>query len=661
MLKPDITASASYNAAEKLLAEAMAVGSGEVYDLTDIALSPDGRTVAASGFLMDRLEGLPHQRICLVDFETGDLRQVTQGTYRDRLPRWSPTGDRIAFLSDARKAYDFQVRLLTVATGEIVDIPLAGRWVEALHWSQDGSRLLLLTAGYGADLAGIQGATSTLVEVQEERPSWAPAIDLGVTEAQWRTAWIHDLASGDSRQVSPAGLNCWEVCWCGPARVACIASDGPGEKDWYSADVRVIDIDSGETTTLYAPADQLAGLSASPSGESIAVIEAICSDRGLVAGNLLVGGRGGFTPCDTGSVDVTFTAWQSEDSLLFAGMRGFESVLGVFDKGSGKPHEVWASADKTFGNMAFPDASPGKAPGTAVFIAEGFLSAPELIVILEGGEEQSVPFGRPLSLERFCPAVTVEKIEWSAPDALEIQGYLMRPASDGPHPVVMTVHGGPVWRSRPRYIGRGAQTVLLLQRGYAIFVPNPRGSSGQGQDFARRVFGDTGGGDAMDLLSGLDALVARGIADPTRLGVTGGSYGGYMTAWLVTQDQRFAAAVSAAPVSNWISGKFTSNVPSFFDMITGVETPAAGNPYFTRSPVMFAEGAKTPTLTICGALDRITPPSQAQEFHQALRLAGADSVLLTYPGEGHGVRNFPAAIDYSARIVDWFDRYMAAN
>jgi dipeptidyl aminopeptidase/acylaminoacyl peptidase len=249
-----------------------------------------------------------------------------------------------------------------------------------------------------------------------------------------------------------------------------------------------------------------------------------------------------------------------------------------------------------------------------------------------------------------------------SPDGLEIQGWLLRPGGKGPHPLVMSVHGGPVWHWRPAWLGRsGVPFLMLVKRGYAVFLPNPRGSAGRGQDFIRPVLGEMGGADTYDYLSGLDHLVKQGIADPQRLGVTGGSYGGYMSSWLITQDARFAAAVPVAPVTNQVTEHLVSNIPHFVALFLADTYTNPGGKYFQRSPIMHAHKVKTPTLSICGALDRCTPPEEALQFHNALLENGVKSVLVTYPEEGHGVRKFPAAIDYAARMVAWFEEHMPSR
>jgi dipeptidyl aminopeptidase/acylaminoacyl peptidase len=166
-----------------------------------------------------------------------------------------------------------------------------------------------------------------------------------------------------------------------------------------------------------------------------------------------------------------------------------------------------------------------------------------------------------------------------------------------------------------------------------------------------------GGADTYDFLSGIDALIERGVADPKRLAVMGHSYGGYMAAWLISQDSRFAAAVTSSPITNYVTEHLLSNIPHWPALFLAESYNLAGGKYFERSPIMHAYKVKTPTLNICGRLDRSAPPEEAAQFHNALLQHGGTSLLVTYPREGHGVRSMPALIDYAARIVSWFDQY----
>jgi dipeptidyl aminopeptidase/acylaminoacyl peptidase len=342
-----------------------------------------------------------------------------------------------------------------------------------------------------------------------------------------------------------------------------------------------------------------------------------------------------------------------------AGHRGFETVVGTCDAVSRLFTETWSSSDLTTGGR-YATISGISDHGDCVLVGEGFVRAPHIATIRQGQYRVVRSFGlseEALQLKRIRP---VEGISWKAPDGLDIQGWLLLPPGEGPHPLVMYLHGGPVWHWRPVWLGRGASALMLINQGYAVFLPNPRGSSGRGQAFARRVLGDMGGADTYDLLSGLDHLVERGIADPRRIGVTGGSYGGFMTSWLITQDSRFAAAVSFVPHTNQVTEHLLSNIPHFMTLFLADKYNDPGGKYFERSPVMHAHKVKTPTLNICGALDRVTPPEEAAQFHSALLENNVKSVLVTYPEEGHGVRQLPAVIDYAARVVSWFTEHMPA-
>jgi dipeptidyl aminopeptidase/acylaminoacyl peptidase len=250
-------------------------------------------------------------------------------------------------------------------------------------------------------------------------------------------------------------------------------------------------------------------------------------------------------------------------------------------------------------------------------------------------------------------------VQWTAPDGLEIDGYLVAPAGDGPHPLILNVHGGPVW-SYAEWFPR-ASTSWLVSRGYAVLMPNPRGSTGRGRAFLELVIGDMGGADAHDDLAGVDSLVDLGVADPDRVGVTGGSYGGFMSCWLPVVDQRFKASVAISPVSDYYSQHWNSNIGGWDSWFLGGKPEDGAAHYRERSPVFFADRVVTPTLLTAGTEDRCTPPGQAIEFYRALHERGVPVEVAIYPGEGHGVRKFPAFLDLMTRMTAWFERFMPAR
>jgi dipeptidyl aminopeptidase/acylaminoacyl peptidase len=659
-MERDIRPTALYQAAEALHRSLRQPGSGLISDALEISTNGTGAVFA--GAMVDSLLGVPPTRICLTDLATADTRVLTFGPNVDRLPKFSPDGQRIAFLSDRAKPGDFRLYLLDPATGATRSTPHVEGWVEYLHWSPDGRRILLGVAGHGADISGGQGAI-TSQQRAEDIPSWMPSVETGDEGYRWRAAWVYELATNRVVPVSKAGVNVWEVVWCGNDTLAAVVSPGPGEGLWYSARLALLEVESGKISEIYVPQNQLGWLAASPSGQQLAVVEAICSDRWIVAGDLRLIDVKSRTVrrVDTHEVDVTYTEWRSNGRLLLAGHRGFETVVGIYDVASEVFTDVWSSTEVTTGGR-YVSVSGLTDTGDCVLIGESFTKAPEIGVI-RGGEYRAVKSFDVGYGERVKKIAAVEHVSWRAPDGLEIQGWLLRPHGQRPHPLVMNVHGGPIWQWRPIWLGRSrdAPFLMLIERGYAIFFPNPRGSAGRGQEFACVVFGDMGGAETQDHLSGLDHLVKQGIADPTRIGVTGGSHGGFMTSWLIGQDSRFAAAVPVAPVINWVSEHLISNIPHFCSISVGDRYTNLGGKYFERSPVMYAHKVKTPTLNICGALDRCTPAEEAIQFHNALLENGVESALMIYPEEGHGVRKFPAAIDYVARLVGWFEAHMPAR
>jgi dipeptidyl aminopeptidase/acylaminoacyl peptidase len=659
-MEKDIRATELYRETETLWRALRQPGTGQISDAAEVHVSPDGQHVVFAGTLLDKLEGAPPTRICLTDLATGCTRVLTFGPNVDRLPKFSPQGQHIAFLSDRDKAGDFQLYLLDPVSGAARRTPPVEGWVEYLHWSPDGTRILLGVAGHGADVSGGQGAV-TSKRVAKDVPSWMPAVETGEEGYRWRRAWVYELATDRVRQVSYAESNIWEAVWCGNEALAAVVSSGPGEGLWYTARLHIVEIDTVNSREVYTPKDQLGWPAASPSGKHLAIVEAICSDRWIVAGDLrlIETTSGKILRVDTRGVDITYTEWRSDRLLLLAGHRGFETVVGFCDATSGAFTEVWASRDLTTGGR-YITVSGLNESGDCVLVGESYVRAPEIAVIRRGKYQPVKSFD--LGHADHVKAIeAVESVSWKAPDRLEIQGWLLRPKGKGPHPLVMYVHGGPVGHWRPTWLGRGVLVLMLVERGYAVFFPNPRGSAGRGQDFVRLVYGDMGGADARDLLSGLDALVEGGVADPKRLGVTGVSYGGFMTSWLITQDARFAAAVPVAPHTNQVTEHLLSNIPHFMDLILEDKYHNPGGRYFERSPIMHAQKVKTPTLNICGALDRCTPPEEAVQFHNALLENGVKSMLVTYPEEGHGVRKLPAVIDYAARVVAWFETFMPAT
>lgn len=657
----DLRETPLYKEVEEFYRRALEPGFGKITGATDPRVSPDGSTVAFTGSRLDKLEGTAESRICLaaVDGGTG-LRQVTNGPNQDAEPRWSPDARRLAFCSDRGQKGRSQVFLLEAGSlSEAEPLPEVPGSVEFLEWSPDGGRILLGVAGLGADQAGASGSGAVRLD-EEGTPAWMPEIEsAGEDDSAWRRLWLLLVDERVVRPLSRDGLNVWEAAWCGNDQVAAIVSESPGEEAWYAAPLASIDVATGQERILLRSDVQLALPTPSPDGALIAVGEALASDRLIVAGDLLLVDAAGGEPrrVDAAGIDVTSFAWRDDRRLLCMGLRGLDSVALEVDATSARSEEIWASSEAS-GDW-FPSGVPvGDAKAFATVLHSP--ARPPEVVVVEKGMPRAIAttaHDGTRYLETLLPSR--QRVTWSAPDGLEIEGLLATPADGAPHPLIVLVHGGPVWSYQDGW-PRGS-VPLLVSRGFAVFQPNPRGSTGRGRKFAEMVVGDMGGEDALDVLAGIDALVARGIADPDRVGVTGGSYGGFMSCWLPTRDSRFKASVAISPVTDWHSQHFNSNIGHWDADFLRDRPENAGGEYHARSPVYFADRVTTPTLLTAGIRDKCTPPGQAVEFYRALRAQGVEAEVVLYPQEGHGVRNFPAAIDLTTRLVGWFERFMAPD
>jgi dipeptidyl aminopeptidase/acylaminoacyl peptidase len=638
---------------------------GRPYHVTDLVAASDASRIVVTGSVYDELEGMP--RTAVYEVADGALRALTSGGGSAKAARLAPDGSSLAFLSDRAKAEVFQLYLLAAGElGEARPAPAVPGTVEYLAWSPDGDRILLGVAGLGAEMADAQGS-GTAGAGQSGLPSWYPQVEAGTPEDAWRSLWLYTLASGELARVSPGGLNVWEAAWSGPGHVLAITSEQPGEDDWYRAVLSRLDISTGAVSELLRTDVQLGLPAGTSDGRKAAVVEAACSDRCIVAGDLILLDLVAGTRCavDTAGTDVTAVQWIDGTRLGYVGQRHLDSVAGIAEAGP-EPlaetitaKELVASA-QSWASGFYP-AGAFTSDGRVV-VARDDYDTPQQIAIVGPGADQVLA-----SLEHAgtdyirSVAGSATDVSWSAPDGTVIEGVLCTPAGAGPFPLVLDVHGGPIGAYQRSWTMGSLAVPLLVSRGYAVLLPNPRGSAGRGQDFAAAVVGDMGGADTHDYLSGIDAMIERGIADPDRIGTMGVSYGGFMSAWLVTQDPRFKAAVAGSPVTEWYSFTFTTNIPGWgLWFLDNADPEEAGNQVHTRSPVMHASKARTPTLLTAGAKDGCTPAGQAREFYQALTGHGVESELVIYPEEGHGVRRFPAVTDYLTRLVTWFERYMPA-
>jgi dipeptidyl aminopeptidase/acylaminoacyl peptidase len=642
---------------ERFLAGLHGPDSDAIVDAADPDLSRDTSRLALTVTRVIATDQPPVTRVATVDLHDGavSVREAPLGS--DQYPRWSADGQVLGFLSDRSEAGNFQLYLAAVgeAAGEAIAMPAVDGIVESFAWSPTGAQILLIVAAFGADAAGCKGG-ATVARRVDSSSAWLPTIEDSGSEIHWRSLWVLDVVTRQLRPFARGELNIWEAAWLGDERIIAIVSTSPREGAWYEATVACVELGSGRTLQWHTPRHQIGSLSGSPDGRRYALIQAFCSDRLLVADQLMVGMAGGPAPAamDTAGVDVSSVVWRNDHELVYAGIRGLETVVGEIDLGSGQRRELWSSETATCGAI-LPSALAH--PRGAVVLAEGYDRPPEIALLTrEAGYRRVVSL---VAASAWTPQEgTLTPMAWTGRDGLPIQGLLLKPAGPPPWPVVVDIHGGPIWVFRAQWRARIPAAALLARQGVATLFPNPRGSQGRGRDFARQVQGDMGGEDMHDILRGVDHLVESHIANPAKLGVAGVSYGGFLSTWIPTQDSRFAAALPISGISDWFSYHRTTQIPQFSSFMLDGAPAAPHGEFYRRSPIFFADRVRTPILQLTGALDQNTPPTQALEFHRSLVECGARSVLVTYPAAAHGIKALPEAVDAIARYVGWFEAHL---
>ncbi|WP_205749992.1 prolyl oligopeptidase family serine peptidase [Brevibacterium sp. S22] len=623
-------------------------------DVTDVTCSPDGTSIACSiEVAAENKHGRQHI-VYIIDVETGKLTRLEPGVR----PTWSGDGNLLAYCVG-----DSEIAVRAITTNSTRRYRFQGI-IEDVRFSARGSRLLARVAEPGAhrstangatvvpgDEKGDDGGTSPDIRTVGEA---APRVERTIETQGWRRLWVLDVETHEPAQLlSPEQVNIWEADWAGDEVVA-IASDRPDENAWYDAQVVVLSVRTA-ARKLEMPEGQFGFVRGSSDGTHVACIAAFCSDRGLVAGNVMLADleSGQVEHVLTDDVDITSLAWRDNASLLASGQRNLETVVGVISlSGSWRP--VWATEERTCGHW-YPAVEPLTEAGADSFAAvvHSYYEPPALTLFGPFGERRIIDTANKGTDELVKRGGSLRIERWNAPDGLKVESLLAIPDTPGPHPMLVLIHGGPVAAYRTSWHLIYGWTQLLVAAGFAVLHPNPRGSGGRGQSFAKLVRGDIGGADTTDITSGVRAMVNRGVADPSRVSVAGRSYGGFMAAWSITQTTDFTAAIVMAPATNWCSLHFSSNLTRFAETFLGDEVTNPNGYYFTRSPVFFADQVNGPVLNIAGAGDLTAPPTQSMEFHQALGHQGRDSTLVIYPEDGHHIESRHATIDLMHRIIDF--------
>ncbi|HZB01080.1 MAG TPA: S9 family peptidase, partial [Actinomycetota bacterium] len=595
--------------------------------------------------------GSYQSRIWRVPLDGGAPEQLTTGPRTDALPAWSPIDDRLAFAAE-RPIVGRMSPFLLEPGGEPRLIGDVDGSVQALAWSLDGTSVFALAVDEGGFGAATDGAI---------RLRWSDAPDPAVfrPDTGWRRLLRIDVETGKTEEVGPHGVSVWEFDLVDASKAVALVSEDPSESGWYRARLALLDLERRTFRDLWIPDRQVQGPALDPTRSRVAVLEGWSSDRGLVAGDvrMIELESGEVQPFDSDLSDLSSIGWLDTERLWFAGWEGFGSRFGVVGA-AGKVE--WASTDDAIvGPNSFHARVAPIPSGGFVAIRESLRDPPEVMRRDDGTDATWTPltsFNDGVRADlRWYPEV--RELEWHGAGGLPIRGLLMLPDGDPPFRTVVMIHGGPTWACKHGF--DPGYSLPLAAAGFAVFLPNYRGSTGRGQAFTRLNVGDPAGDEFEDILLGVEHCVSLGVTMPDAVGVTGGSYGGYLTGWAVCTTDRFAAGVMVSGIVDHLSTHLTCN-HAFSEFIFEGDhrDPEKLGLFMERSPITHVANAKTPTLILHGSEDQCTPLGQAEELYQALVVNGTPTELVVYPREGHGFREREHAADAQRRTVGWFERHL---
>jgi dipeptidyl aminopeptidase/acylaminoacyl peptidase len=641
-----VPAAAQKNAADAVLDQVFAVRR-----FRQTAISPDGKRVAWVETLKTA-EGSSNGNAAVYAAALSDpaaKKRITAAAgaeHQEHDIAWSPDSTELAFLSDAESSGQLQLYVANAGSGSARQLTHLTGYLSEPKWSPDGKTLAFLFIENAPRAAG------PLVAME-------PAVGVIEDKIYEQRLTLVSVAGGEPRQISPADMYVYEYDWSPDGKTfAATAAHGSGDNNWWIAQLFTLRAAGGEMKSVVKPPLQINMPRWSPDGRSIAYISGLMSDFGAIGGDIYVvqaDGGAARNLTDGMKASASWIAWLASGKILSVEIADGQTVLVHVDAASGASSTLWTAAETVNAQGWAPSASVARDGTTSALIRSSFVHPYEVWAGPVGAWKQVTQINqsaRPIWGEG-------KSLHWSS-DGQRVQGWLLYPRNFDParkYPLVVVVHGGPASSCLPTWPGWPFEAPLASQ-GYFVLCPNPRGSYGQGEAFTQANVKDFGYGDFRDIMAGADEVLKQVPVDAQRVGLTGWSYGGYMTMWGVTQTHRFRAAVAAAGVSNWMSYYGENDIDQWMIPYFGASVYDDPKVYEKSAPITFIKQARTPTLVVVGERDGECPAPQSFEFWHGLKSFKVPTELVVYPGEGHSFSQPDHQRDLVRRMLDWFAKYM---
>lgn len=620
--------------------------------VSDVQLSPDKKFVAYVVGNNYTEPGKPAtSSIWIANNHRGEERRFTYQSVSDISPRWSPDGRSFAFLSKnlADETYEIFIQNIDEDTAQRVinnniqsNLPDS---IQSIQWCPEGKSISFL------------GKNPKNQSKNEKYIQGDDAIESHNSQ-RFLQLYTVNLHSGKVKCVSPDGLQIWEASFSPNGdRFAAIVSDYPSEGSWYKSRLVTFSKSGNLIKTLYSSSRQIASPVWSPNNKSIAFLTSTWSDIGLNAGTLMsISAKDGsvYFKSDSPVSTHNITWLQNNETILTISHRFSGSELAIENLSDGNKKVLWKGAESITGSGSVVQDNEGI---SFAVIRENSDQSPDPWLIRNLKDQISwerVTITNPKSADIVLG--TTEEIRWTGAHGLEIQGLLIRPNhKEGPYPMVTVIHGGPTWSHLNLYYAMDSWFQSLVAHGIAVFLPNPRGSTGRGLEFAEANIGELGDTDWDDVLSGIKYCVKNELANSDKLGIAGSSYGGFLAAWGITQTDIFKAAVLKAGIYDWRSFHGTTLIPEWDQIHHGQADPwDPDGIYSTNSPIAHIGNVKTPTLILHGTNDKAVPVEQSCILYRALLDLQIEARMVLYPREGHSIREHLHKLDLMQRSITWF-------